>query len=82
VPTNPPASIPAGGTYQLVGILHGQTLYVNPGRLKGGVEFTKSRPRQTNDNALAESKNGAVIRKIMGYRCIKQKLAVTPNQRG
>ena len=31
------------------------------------VEFTKSRPRQTNDNALAECKNGAVIRKTMGY---------------
>jgi hypothetical protein len=31
------------------------------------VEFTKSRPRQTNANALVESKNGAVIRKIMGY---------------
>ena len=31
------------------------------------VEFTKSRLRQTNDNALAESKNGAVIRKLMGY---------------
>jgi hypothetical protein len=28
---------------------------------------TKSRPRQTNDNALAESKNGSVIRKHMGY---------------
>ena len=26
------------------------------------IEFTKSRPRQTNDNALAECKNGAVIR--------------------
>ena len=31
------------------------------------VEFTKSRPRQTNDNALAECKNRAVIRKTMGY---------------
>lgn len=36
------------------------------------VEFTKSRPRQTNDNALAESKNGAVIRKVMGYSHIPQ----------
>ncbi|MEQ1674813.1 MAG: hypothetical protein ABL865_07260 [Candidatus Nitrotoga sp.] len=25
------------------------------------VEFTKSRPRHSNDNALAESKNGAVV---------------------
>ena len=39
------------------------------------VEFTSSRPRQTNDNALAESKNGAVIRKIMGYSHIPQHYA-------
>jgi hypothetical protein len=44
------------------------------------VEFTKSRPRQTNDNALAESKNGAVIRKIMGYSHIQQKHAAAINQ--
>ena len=31
------------------------------------IELTKSRSRQTNDNALAESKNGSVIRKILGY---------------
>ncbi len=31
------------------------------------VEQTKSRPRRSNDNALAESKNGAVVRKHMGY---------------
>ena len=31
------------------------------------IEQTKSRPRRSNDNALAESKNGAVIRKHMGY---------------
>ena len=30
------------------------------------VEFTRSRPRHTNDNALVECKNGAVIRKVMG----------------
>jgi transposase InsO family protein len=28
---------------------------------------TKSRPRHSNDNALVEAKNGAVIRKHMGY---------------
>jgi transposase InsO family protein len=39
------------------------------------IEFTKSRPRQTNDNALAECKNGAVIRKAMGYSHIPQKHA-------
>jgi len=31
------------------------------------IEQTKSRPRRSNDNALVESKNGAVIRKHMGY---------------
>ena len=30
-------------------------------------ECTKSRPRRSNDNALAESKNGTVIRKHFGY---------------
>lgn len=31
------------------------------------IEQTKSRPRRSNDNGLVESKNGAVIRKHMGY---------------
>ena len=31
------------------------------------IEQTKSRPRHSNDNGLAESKNGAVVRKAMGY---------------
>jgi transposase InsO family protein len=31
------------------------------------IEQTKSRPRQSNDNGLVETKNGAVIRKHMGY---------------
>lgn len=43
------------------------------------VEFTKSRPRQTNDNALAECKNGAIIRKTMGYGHIPQKYATAIN---
>jgi hypothetical protein len=30
-------------------------------------EFTKSRARRTNDNALVESKNGSVVRKHLGY---------------
>lgn len=30
-------------------------------------EFTKSRPRHSNDNALVEAKNGAVVRKHMRY---------------
>ncbi len=37
------------------------------------IEFTKSRARQTNDNALAESKNGAVVRKLFGYGHIPQR---------
>ncbi|SJM92681.1 conserved hypothetical protein [Crenothrix polyspora] len=39
------------------------------------IEFTKSRSRQTNDNALAESKNGSVIRKLFGYAHIPQQWA-------
>lgn len=31
------------------------------------IEQTKSRPRQSNDNGLVETQNGAVIRKHMGY---------------
>ena len=31
------------------------------------VEFTKSRARHTNDNALVEGENAAVIRKFLGY---------------
>jgi len=32
------------------------------------VEFTKSRPRRSNDNGLVETKNGAVVRKHIGYQ--------------
>jgi len=42
---------------------------------KLAVNQTKSRSRQTNDNALVESKNGAVIRKHMGYAHIPKKYA-------
>ena len=31
------------------------------------IEQTRSRPRQSGDNGLVETKNGAVIRKHMGY---------------
>ena len=34
---------------------------------KLGIEQTKSRPRKSNDNALVESKNGAIIRKWLGH---------------
>jgi hypothetical protein len=36
-------------------------------------EFTKYRSRQTNDNALVESKNGSVVRKLFGYAHIPQR---------
>jgi transposase InsO family protein len=43
------------------------------------VEFTRSRPRHTNDNALVESKNGSVIRKQFGYAHIGQHFAADMN---
>jgi len=39
------------------------------------IELTKSRPRHSNDNALAECKNGAIVRKWLGYQHIPQKYA-------
>ncbi|KKT90517.1 MAG: hypothetical protein UW92_C0037G0001 [Candidatus Jorgensenbacteria bacterium GW2011_GWA2_45_13] len=39
------------------------------------IDQTKSRSRRTNDNALAETKNGSVIRKQMGYRHIPKRYA-------
>jgi transposase InsO family protein len=39
------------------------------------IEFTRSRPRSSNDNALAETKNGAVVRKVFGYEHIPQRHA-------
>ena len=39
------------------------------------IEQTKSRPRHSNDNGLVESKNGAVIRKHMGFDHIASKHA-------
>jgi len=44
------------------------------------IEFTKSRSRHSNDNALAESKNGAVIRKLFGYTHIPQRWAPLINK--
>ena len=44
------------------------------------VEFTKSRSRHSNDNALAESKNASVIRKHFGYAHIPQHWATTMNE--
>ena len=39
------------------------------------IEFTRSRPRHSNDNGLAETKNGAVVRKLFGYEHIPQRHA-------
>lgn len=44
------------------------------------IKQTKSRPRHCNDNALAETKIGAVIRKHMGYAYIPQKHADRINE--
>jgi hypothetical protein len=43
------------------------------------VEFTKSRPRHSNDNGLDETKNGAVVRKHLGYAHIPQRFAAAVN---
>src|SRR6202035_2633909 len=36
--------------------------------LSHGIELTRSRPYRKNDQAWIEQKNGAVIRKLLGYR--------------
>lgn len=43
------------------------------------IEQTKSRSRQSNDNALAESKNAATVRKYLGYSHIPQHCASQVN---
>lgn len=44
------------------------------------VKQTKSRPRHSNDNGLAETKNGAIIRKYMTYYHVPQPFAARINQ--
>jgi transposase InsO family protein len=44
------------------------------------VEFTQSRARRSNDNGLVECKNGAIIRKILGYMHIPQRFADVINE--
>lgn len=44
------------------------------------IEQTKTRPRHSNDNALAESKNNALVRRHMGYEHIPRRLATPINQ--
>ena len=43
------------------------------------VDFTKSRPRHSNDNGLAETKNGAIVRKHLGYSHIPSRFAAQVN---
>ncbi|MBK8107092.1 MAG: hypothetical protein IPK42_16505 [Betaproteobacteria bacterium] len=43
------------------------------------VEFTRSRPRNSSDNALAETKNGAVVRKVFGYEHIPSATPLASN---
>ena len=33
-----------------------------------GIELTRSRPYRKNDQAWIEQKNGAIVRKLLGYR--------------
>ena len=46
---------------------------------KLNIELTKSRPRHSNDNALAEAKNGAIVRKHLGYGHIPGRFAARVN---
>ena len=43
------------------------------------IEFTRSRPRHSNDNGLAETKNGAIVHKLFGYSHIPQRHAAAFN---
>jgi len=47
---------------------------------KLNIEFTKSRSRKTNDNALAEGKNASIIRKHFGYSHIEKGWAKNLNE--
>lgn len=44
------------------------------------IKLTKSRPRHSNDNPLVEAKNGAVIRKHLGYAHIPRSQAKIVNK--
>jgi len=44
------------------------------------IQFTRSRPRHTDDNGLVETKNGSVLRKNLGYAHIPQACADLLNQ--
>ena len=44
------------------------------------IEFTKSRPRRSNDKALVECKNGHVVRKLLGHAHIPPRWASQLNE--
>ena len=44
------------------------------------IRFTKSRPRQSNDNGLVDTKNGSVVRKQLGSDYIPQRCAELINE--
>jgi len=48
------------------------TVDIRQSRNKITIEQAKSRPRHSNYNGLAETKNGGVIRKNFGYAYIAQ----------
>ena len=45
-------------------------------RATHGIEFTRSRPYHKNDQAWIEQKNGAVVRRLVGYRRFEGMAAV------
>lgn len=47
---------------------------------KLNIDMTKSRSRHSNDNALAEGKNAAIVRKTFGYSHIPQYFAAQINE--
>jgi hypothetical protein len=42
----------------------------------GGIDFTRSRPYRKNDQAWVEQKNGAVVRRLVGYHRFEGAVAV------
>ena len=64
-----PTTVRSSSTARVAALL--QALHID--------EFTKSRPRRSNDNALVESKNGSVIRKHLGYGHIPSRYAERVN---
>lgn len=66
-----PEDVVAGGGWLAFRMYYG-TEFVNDTLiqycLSHGIELTRSRPYRKNDQAWIEQKNGAVVRKLLGYR--------------